>query len=51
MKGYNLNSEPQSLKALQNAFILIYICDVYPYIMYTSYLREKANVLKAAVFT
>ena len=49
-RGYDLNSEPQTLEALQNAFILIYRCDIYPYIMYIFYLLEKANVLKAAAF-
>ena len=32
MRGYDLTSEPQTLKALRNAFILIYHCDIYLYI-------------------
>ena len=31
---YDLTSEPQTLEALQNAFILIYCCDTYPYFGY-----------------
>ena len=50
MRGYDLTSELQSLKALQNAFILNYCCEIYPYYVYIL-LREKANVLEAAVFT
>ena len=32
MRGYDLTSEPQPLEALQNAFILIYRCEIYPYV-------------------
>ena len=31
---YDLTSEPQTLEALQNAFILIYCCDIFPYFGY-----------------
>ena len=34
MRGYNLISEPQTLEALQNAFILTYCCKIYPYYAY-----------------
>ena len=29
-RGYDLTSEPQTLEALQNTFILIYRCKIYP---------------------
>ena len=48
MSGYNLNSKPQTLDLLQNAFILI---SRFIHILYTFSLREKENVLEAAVFT
>ena len=50
MRGYDLTSESQTLEALQNVFILIYRCEIYPF-MYTFYSREKANFLEAAVTT
>ena len=31
MGGYDLTSEPQTLEVLQNVFILIYRCEIYPY--------------------
>ena len=48
MRGYDLTSEPQPLEALQNAFIVIYGSEIYPYvhILFT----WKANVLEATVF-
>ena len=42
IRGYDLTSEPQTLEALQNAFILICCCKIY--------LHERANVLEAAIF-
>ena len=30
-RGYDLTSEPQKLEALQNVFILICCCEIYPY--------------------
>ena len=33
-EGYDLTSELQTLEALQNAFILIYCCEIYPYYGY-----------------
>ena len=38
MRGYNLTSERQTLEALQNAFILIYRCEIYPYYVYTLFI-------------
>ena len=51
MRGYDLTSEPQTLEALQNAFILTYCCEFIHIIMYIFYLREKANALEAHVLT
>ena len=47
---YDLASEPQTLEALQNVFILIIVAR-FTHVMHTFYLREKVNVLGAAVFT
>ena len=44
-RGYDLTSEPQTLEALQNAFILIYRCNIDP-----CYLHIEASVLKTAIF-
>ena len=33
-RRYSLTSKPQSLEPLENAFILIYHCDIYPYYVY-----------------
>ena len=33
-RRYNLTSKPQTLEALQNAFILIYCCEIYAYYVY-----------------
>ena len=33
-EGYDLTSEPQTLEALQNVFILIYGCETCPYYVY-----------------
>ena len=30
-RGYNLTSEPRTIEALQNVFIFIYRCKIYPY--------------------
>ena len=50
-RGYNLTVEPQILEALHlYVFILIYRCRIYSYYVHTFHLREKANVLEAAVF-
>ena len=38
MRGYNLTSERLALEALQNAFILIYRCEIYPYYVYTLFI-------------
>ena len=32
--GYDLTSRPQTLGALQDAFILIHLCEIYPYCVY-----------------
>ena len=44
VRGYDLASEPQTLEALQNAFITVRFI----HIMYSFYLHAKANVLEAA---
>ena len=33
-EGYDLTNEPQTLEALQNSFILISWCEIYPYYGY-----------------
>ena len=34
MTEYDLTSEPETLDVLQNAYILIYCCEIYPYNAY-----------------
>ena len=48
MRGYDLTSKPEALEVLQNAFILIYHCEIYPYVYFYSHV--KADVLEAVIF-
>ena len=45
-EGYDLTSEPQKIEELSWLIVARFI-----HIMYTIYLREKANFLEAAIFT
>ena len=49
---YDLTSEPQTLETLQNAFILIYRCEIYPYYAHIMhiFIYVKKQMLQRLLF-